>query len=144
MSPITPPSDWFDIPPEIMLHICVSSLSLRLQLLILALFLVSYLDLPDLAAIVQVSPVLASLASDPVLHRNRLKVVAPSRLQHSLYGADQHGLAFRPTVGDLVHRGVMCGLDIERRWRLGLYFYSHNVSHICTTMMKSSLTYNMF
>lgn len=108
----------------------------------LMLYTVSYLDLPDLATVVQASPVLANLASDPVLHRNRLRVITPSRLQHSLYGADQHGLAFRPTIGDLVHRGVICGLGVERRWRMGLYFYSPNVGHICTTMMNSPLTYN--
>ncbi|KAF8225138.1 hypothetical protein L208DRAFT_1409040 [Tricholoma matsutake] len=106
---IHPPSFYrCDIPPEVMLHIF------------------SYLDLPDLATVVQASPVLANLASDPVLHRNRLRVITPSRLQHSLYGADQHGLAFRPTIGDLVHRGVICGLGVERRWRMGLYFYSPN------------------
>jgi len=96
----------------------------------LCIYPVSYLDLPDLAALEQVSPVLADLASDPVLHRNRLRIVVPSRLQHSLYGADPHGLAFRPTVGDLVHRRVICGLGIERRWRMGLYFHSHNVSYL--------------
>ncbi|KAG6910521.1 hypothetical protein DXG01_009940 [Tephrocybe rancida] len=88
--------------------------------------LVSYLDLPDLAALAQASPVLASLASDPLLHRTRVRVTAPSRVKHALFGANLHGVAFRPTVGELVHRGVMRGFAIERRWRMGAYFYTRN------------------
>ncbi|KAH0591068.1 hypothetical protein H2248_001174 [Termitomyces sp. 'cryptogamus'] len=90
------------------------------------LYIFSFLDLPDLATLAQVSPVLASLASDPVLHRTRVKVIAPSRVKHALYGTGPQGVAFRPTVGDLVHRGVMRGLALERRWRMGAYFYSRS------------------
>ncbi|KAF5385070.1 hypothetical protein D9615_001256 [Tricholomella constricta] len=97
-----------DIPPEVLLHIF------------------SYLDLPDLAALAQASPILAALAADPILHRNRVRIVAPSRVKHSLFGSSPHGIAFRPTVGELIHRGVMRGFGIERRWRMGAYFYSRN------------------
>ncbi|GLB35859.1 putative F-box domain containing protein [Lyophyllum shimeji] len=97
-----------DIAPEVLLHIF------------------SYLDLPDLAAIAQALPELAALTVDPVLHKNRVRIVAPSRVNHSLFGEGPHGIAFRPTVGDLIHRGVMRGFGIERRWRTGAYFYSLN------------------
>jgi len=95
-----------NITPEILLHIF------------------SYLDLPDLACLAQLSPHLARLASDPALHRVRLLVVTPSRVSHSLFALGPQGVALRPTVGDLVHRGVMRGPGIERKWRMGLYFYS--------------------
>jgi len=97
-----------NIAPEVLLHIF------------------SYLDLPDLASLAQASPALAALAVDPVLHRNRVRIVAPSRVKHSLFGASSHGIALRPTVGDLIHRGVMRGFGIERRWRTGAYFYSRS------------------
>jgi len=71
-------------------------------------------------------PSLSGLASDPVLHRNRVRIIAPSRVQHSLFGTSLHGIILRPTVGDLVQRGVMRGLGIERRWRTGAYFYSRS------------------
>jgi len=90
--------------------------------------LVTFLDIPDLAALSQLSPVLAVLASDPALHRTRILVVAPSRVSHSLFGRSLHGVALRPTIRDLVDRGVMRGLGIVRRWRMGLYFYS---PHVC-------------
>ncbi|KAJ3880801.1 hypothetical protein F5879DRAFT_1013656 [Lentinula edodes] len=89
------------------------------------LLIFSYLDLPDLASLAQVAPFLAELASDPVLHKNRLRVVVPSRIRHSLFGQGPQGIAFRPTVAELVHRGVMRGLSIERHWREGNYFHSH-------------------
>ncbi|KAJ6502662.1 hypothetical protein DFH09DRAFT_1335808 [Mycena vulgaris] len=95
------------IPPELVLHI------------------LSYLDLPDLAVLSSLSPVLARLAADPALHKNRLRVISPARLQHNLFGLSPRGEILRPSVGDLVHRGVMRGLAIERRWRAGNYFYSH-------------------
>ncbi|KZT30880.1 hypothetical protein NEOLEDRAFT_1083387 [Neolentinus lepideus HHB14362 ss-1] len=95
-----------ELPPEIILHIF------------------SYLDLPELSALSKLSLGLASLAADPVLQRFRLLVVAPSRVQHALYGVSSQGIALRPTVGDLVHRGVIRGLGVERRWRLGMYIYS--------------------
>jgi len=104
------PLRFIDIAPEILLHIF------------------SYLDLPDLACLSQISPYLGRLASDPALHRIRILVVAPSRVSHSLFAIGPQGVALRPTVGDLVHRGVMRGPGIERKWRMGLYFYStHSV-----------------
>ena len=77
-----------------------------------------YLDITDLTALGLVSPFFDHLANDSTLHRIRLLVVAPSRLQHSLFAA---GGKLRPTIGDLVHRGVIKGLNMERRWRSGLY-----------------------
>lgn len=116
-------------PPEILLHIrtqtesrtCAYQLTERLK--------VSYLDVPDLALIARVVPDLASLTSDPVLHRYRLLIVSPSRVSHNLFGKGPQGIAFRPTVPDLVHRGVLRGHGIERQWRMGAYFYSKSVSH---------------
>ncbi|EIN13914.1 hypothetical protein PUNSTDRAFT_129578 [Punctularia strigosozonata HHB-11173 SS5] len=92
-----------NLPPETLLHI------------------LSYLDLPDLASCLRVCHVLRALAADPVLHHYRLRVVAPSRVAHALFRQAPP----RPTVGELVARGVMRGLGIERRWRAGLYFYTH-------------------
>ncbi|TFK41813.1 hypothetical protein BDQ12DRAFT_677206 [Crucibulum laeve] len=97
-----------DLPAEILLHI------------------LSYLDLPDLAALAQVAPSLTILTSDPVLHQYRIRIVSPSRVNHYLFGTGPQGHALRPTIGDLVHRGVIRGLGIERRWRMGSYFYSLN------------------
>jgi hypothetical protein len=118
-----------DIPPEITLHIRMFEYSCHLNLFFSdsSHYLVSFLDLPDLAALSHVSPSLAKLCSDPVLHRFRLLVVAPSRLSHSLFGQSPQGLALRPTVSDLVNRGVLRGLGIVRRWRAGSYFYSPHV-----------------
>ncbi|THH18432.1 hypothetical protein EW146_g2574 [Bondarzewia mesenterica] len=90
----------------------------------LLLYILSFLDIPDLAAIACVNEYLAVLATDPILQRTRLLVVAPSRVSHSLFALGAHGAPLRPTVADLVHRGVMKGLGIERRWRMGFYFYS--------------------
>ncbi|KAF8203953.1 hypothetical protein BJ912DRAFT_919936 [Pholiota molesta] len=73
------------------------------------LHILSYLDLPDLALIAQVVPELEPLTSDPVLHRYRIFIVTARQ-------------ALRPTVSDLVHRGVLRGID--RQWRTGAYFYS--------------------
>jgi hypothetical protein len=87
----------------------------------------SFLDLPDLASLSEISPALSKLALDPALHRTRILVVAPSRVSHSLFAQSPLGVAMRPTIGDLVHRGVMRGLGIERRWRTGVYFYSSHV-----------------
>ena len=99
-----------DIPLEILLHI------------------LSYLDLPDLASLSKVSVLFAYLAKDPVLHRTRLRLVAPSRIAHSLFAKSPMGIPFRPTVSDLVQRNILRGLQIERRWRMGVYFYSpHSV-----------------
>jgi len=88
------------------------------------LYIFSFLDLPDLAVLARLSPMLSHLASDPILHKNRLRFVTPSRVQHSLFGRSPQGNALRPTIGDLVHRGVIRGLGMERRWRMGIYFYT--------------------
>ncbi|KAF9270646.1 hypothetical protein L218DRAFT_48718 [Marasmius fiardii PR-910] len=104
---ITSLSEFLDeLPPEVVLHIF------------------TYLDLPELALLSKISPRLASIASDPALHKNRLRIIAPSRVQHSLFAQGPQGIALRPTIPDLVHRGVVKGLGIERRWRDGSYFYS--------------------
>ncbi|KAM6498710.1 hypothetical protein JOM56_006658, partial [Amanita muscaria] len=87
---------------------------------------VAYLDLPDLTAVADGLPSLAGLTADPVLHTQRLTIVAPARLKHSLFLTDTRGVLLRPTVGDLVHRGVIRGLNIEYRWRMGQYFYNNN------------------
>ncbi|KAJ7897202.1 hypothetical protein B0H14DRAFT_2677318, partial [Mycena olivaceomarginata] len=91
----------------------------------LVLYVFSFLDLPDLAILSKLSPILAQLASDPALHNNRLRVVSPARVQHSLFGVSPRGHVLRPSVGDLCQRGVMRGLAIERRWRAGSYLCSH-------------------
>ncbi|EED80882.1 predicted protein [Postia placenta Mad-698-R] len=87
----------------------------------------SFLDIPDLASLSHVHPVLAQYAEDPVLHRFRLQVVAPSRVSHSLFRQSSAGVPLRPTVPDLVHRGIIRGLGIERRWRAGMYFHSQHM-----------------
>jgi len=92
---------------------------------------VSFLDLPDLAVLAQVVPALMHLTTDPVLHTYRLRIVSPSRVNHKLFGVSPQGHALRPTLVDLVHRGVIKGLGIERRWRMGGYFYSLNVRSFC-------------
>ena len=89
---------------------------------------VSFLDLPDLAVLARVVPALMHLTTDPVLHTYRLRIVSPSRVNHKLFGVSPQGHTLRPTLVDLVHRGVIKGLGIERRWRMGGYFYSRNVS----------------
>lgn len=89
---------------------------------------VSFLDIPDLAALSRVSKQLASLTADPVLHQTRLRVVAPSRVRHSLFGKSPEGILLRPTIPELVHRGVIRGLHVERRLRMGAYLYSPHVS----------------
>jgi hypothetical protein len=88
---------------------------------------VSYLDIFDLDCLAGLSPFLGLLSSDPVLHRNRLRVVAPSRIEHSLFAEGCHGTLLRPSIADLVRMNVMRGIGIERRWRLGIYFYSSQV-----------------
>ncbi|KAG7099647.1 hypothetical protein E1B28_001473 [Marasmius oreades] len=95
-----------ELPAEVVLHIF------------------TYLDLPDLALLSKISPRLASIASDPALHKTRLRIIAPSRVQHSLFAQGPQGITLRPTIPDLVRRGVVRGLGIERRWRDGSYFYS--------------------
>jgi len=90
------------------------------------LHILSFLDLPDLAILAQVVPTLMHLTTDPVLHTYRLRIVSPSRVNHKLFGVSPQGHALRPTLVDLVHRGVIKGLGIERRWRMGGYFHSLN------------------
>ena len=85
---------------------------------------VSYLDLPDLSSLTQAYPELAPLVADPILNHDRLWVVGPSRVSHSLFGTSTAGIPLRPTVPELVHRGIIRGMGIERRWRDGLYIYS--------------------
>jgi len=129
MSPSSMPQlDWnlLTIPPEIILRIrplCDHNVSENL----LTYPLVSYLDIPDLTSLSRASPQLAILTSDPILHSNRLRLTAPSRVAHSLFGTSPNGILFRPSVGELLQRGVMKGLGIERRWRTGGYFYSPRV-----------------
>ena len=121
-------SSLMNFPPEILLHIrwslaCITRLTQPDSFL----STVSFLDLPDLAVLAQVVPALMHLTTDPVLHTYRLKIVSPSRVNHKLFGVSPRGHALRPTLVDLVHRGVIKGLGIERRWRMGGYFYSPNV-----------------
>jgi hypothetical protein len=101
---------------------------------------VSFLDIPELSTLASTSGYLATLAADPILQRTRLLVVAPSRLSHSLFGIGPEGLPLRPTVSDLIRRGVMKGLNIERRWRAGLYLYSAPVRILPSFMLPSVLT----
>ncbi|EAU92830.1 hypothetical protein CC1G_01875 [Coprinopsis cinerea okayama7 len=122
-----------DLPPEVLLYI------------------LTFLDLPDLEALARAFPALVDLTTDPILHKYRLTVVAPSRISHQLFGKSPQGYFLRPTIGDLVHRGVIRGLGIERRWRTGNYFYSVNsikqyessqalfrrhVSHVLTVQLR--------
>jgi hypothetical protein len=86
-----------------------------------------YLDLPDLACLAEAIPSLSSITADPVLQLQRLRIIYPSRVNHSLFGTSPEGHGLRPSVGDLVHRGVLRGLNIEIRWRMGSYFYSRDV-----------------
>ena len=103
----------------------------------LNVFLVTFLDVPELEALTKASKTLGALTTDPVLHHYRLCVVSPSRVNHSLFSKGPHGHALRPSVGDLVHRGVIRGLGIERRWRTGNYFYSLNVRVLETYLSVS-------
>ncbi|KAG8219547.1 hypothetical protein J3R82DRAFT_497 [Butyriboletus roseoflavus] len=114
------------LPQEILLHICTCCI--RATIFRLTCLPVSFVDIPDLAALSRVSKALALLTADPVLHRTRLRVVAPSRVHHSLFGRSPEGILLRPTISELVHRGVMRGLQIERRLRTGAYLYSPHAS----------------
>ena len=100
----------------------------------------SFLDVPELTALASTSGYLATLAADPILQRTRLLVVAPSRISHSLFGISPGGLPLRPTVSDLIRRNVMKGLDIERRWRAGLYLYSAPVCTLPSFLLPYVLT----
>ncbi|KAF7307151.1 Stearoyl-CoA desaturase [Mycena indigotica] len=84
------------------------------------LYIFLFLDLPELDMLSKLDPILAQLARDKALHNVRLRVVFPARVEHDLFAIS------RPTIPDLVHRGVMRGLSIERRFRAGLYFYSQS------------------
>jgi hypothetical protein len=103
---------------------------------------VSYLDIPDLTSISRAYPQLAPLTSDPILHRNRLRLTAPSRLAHSLFGTSPGGILLRPSVGELFQRGVMKGFGFERRWRAGGYFYSPRVRAGLLRFFEGRLTDN--
>jgi len=100
---------------------------------------VSYLDVPELSALASTCHYLASLAADPILQRTRLLVVTPSRLSHSLFAIGPEGSPLRPTILDLIRRGVMRGLGIERRSRAGLYLYSAPARIPSFFMMRSKL-----
>ncbi|TRM66050.1 hypothetical protein BD626DRAFT_566685 [Schizophyllum amplum] len=109
-----------DIPPEIMLY------------------MFAFLDIPDLETMTRVSPFCATLASDPLLRRYRLLVIAPARVGHSLFAQGPTGVMLRPTVPDLINRGVLRGLHVERRWRLGHYIGSQaSVRQYETSMVLS-------
>lgn len=90
----------------------------------LLLYIFSYLDLPDLAALSAAALLFRVLAADPLLHRTRLRVVAPSRVEHALFAANAFGVPLRPTVLELAQRGVFQALNLDRVVRLGLYLYS--------------------
>nr|GAT57420.1 predicted protein [Mycena chlorophos] len=86
----------------------------------LLLYIFSFLDLPDLDELSKLDPTLARLTADKALHNVRLRIVFPARVEHDLFALS------RPTIPDLVHRGVLRGLAIERRWRAGSYLYSQS------------------
>ncbi|KAF8727668.1 hypothetical protein AX14_007140 [Amanita brunnescens Koide BX004] len=92
----------------------------------IVLHIFSYLDLPDLAAVAEAVPSLAALTTDPILHSQRLSIVVPARLKHFLFSTNAHGVPLRPTIGDLAQRGVIRGLNVEQRWRMGQYIYTMN------------------
>lgn len=96
-----------------------------------------YLDLPDLACLAEAIPSLSSLTVDPVLHLQRLRIIYPSRVNHSLFGTSAEGHGLRPSISDLVHRGVLRGLNIETRWRMGSYFYSRDVRNLVPHALTS-------
>ena len=75
----------------------------------------------------QVAPSLVPLTVDAVMHTHQLHIISLSCVNHNLFGKSLQGHVLRPTVIDLVRRGVMRGLDLERRWRVGTYFYSLSV-----------------
>jgi hypothetical protein len=112
--------------------VCHTPLS-RLHLLTLCI-IVLYLDLPDLTSLSTLSLILAAICADPALHRLRLRIIAPSRLSHALFGTNPP----RPTVAQLVQRNVMKGLGMERRWRAGMYLYSVIVSHFYINIHRSA------
>ena len=114
------------LPPETLLYICEWGVECprHVELIGSYMYPVSFLDVPDLACLAEACPELQPLIEDPVLRRERLLVVAPSRVSHSLFGTSTAGLPLRPTLPDLIHRGIMRGMGIERRWRDGLYFSS--------------------
>jgi hypothetical protein len=121
-----PPLVLTSMPPEILLYICSFPWLFRASVLCALTYRipVSYLDVPELSTLASTCHYLASLAADPILQRTRLLVIAPSRISHSLFAVGPEGSPLRPTISDLIRRGVMKGLDIERRWRAGSYLYS--------------------
>jgi hypothetical protein len=115
------------LPQEIILYIRKSITNVILILILTVPILVSFLDLPDLAALSKLNSYLALLVADPVLHLTRLRVVAPSRIDHSLFARSPQGILLRPTIFDLAHRNVIRGHNIERKLRMGLYIYTPHV-----------------
>jgi hypothetical protein len=115
---------YIDAARDTLVHLFVAPACRSSVLCADVLLLVTYLDVPELSTLTSMCRYLASLAADPILQRTRLLVVAPSRLSHSLFAMGPEGSPLRPTISDLIRRGVMKGLDIERRWRAGLYLYS--------------------
>lgn len=107
----------------------MSMMSLHMLSPEILLHVLSYLDPEDLYTLSRTSHLLSTLSRDPILNRQRILVVVPSRISHSLFATNENGVPLRPTVGDLVHRGVMRGHAIERRWRMGIYIYSSHVSY---------------
>jgi len=107
----------------------------------LLLYILSFLDLPDLTDVSRAYPELAPLTEDPLLHHTPLHVVAPSRVSHLLFGHSTTGVPLRPTVADLVHRGIMRGLGIEWKWRAGMYFYSQHMVKQYETSLRLQRTH---
>jgi len=105
------------------------------------LYILSFLDVTDLNSIAQISPLLRRLASDPVLHRTRILVVNPSRLNHLLFACSPQGIPLRPTIADLSQRGVLQGAGIERRWRAGTYFNSQQMVTVYETSKRLQRDY---
>ncbi|KZV76959.1 hypothetical protein PENSPDRAFT_568804 [Peniophora sp. CONT] len=102
----------------------------------LLLYIFSYLDLPDLAALSAAALLFRVLAADPLLHRTRLRVVAPSRVSHALFASDAFGIPLRPTVLELAQRGVFQALNLDRVVRLGLYLYSPVAARTYTNAVR--------
>ena len=136
---------WLEtLPPEVTLHIRTSSPHTAKRKATSAhrdiathshrpSLAVSYLDLPELDALSRLSPTLRLLTQDPILHRRRITIIAPSRVQHALFA---YGGALRPTVPDLVVRNVLRGLGIERRYRMGVYFNTREVGELSQSKLN--------
>jgi len=102
------------------------------------LHIFSYLDIPDIQLLATLYPELEQLSNDKALHRTRILVVAPSRVEHALFS---NGGSLRPTIIDLVRRGLMRGIGIERRWRNGGYVYSPSAVNQYETSQRLQKNY---